>query len=540
MAHTPDDTDPRAVTGSAIPRRQFLGAGLGLAGGALASRAFRRRDAITSQLLARAREIKPRGSGLEAIEHVVVVMQENRSFDYYFGTYPAVRGFDDHPKNSPGVFAQAWPADATHTTAGTLLPYRIDSATLSPQCAGSASVPIHNWGPQHTSWANGKMTGFVSTHTGKTADGAEQGPLVMAHFVRDDIPFYFSLADAFTLCDGYHSSVIGPTMPNRLYSLSAFIDPAGQFGGPVVQTPPTTVASGKAIGSVHWETMFERLSDHKVSWKVYQTPGTSVGPAQSSNLSLEFNALLYFEQYVSNPASQLYQNAFLPVWPDEFVSDVLSDTLPQVSWMMPELVQSEHASASPSNGEAFVRQIVQALLGNPAVWAKTVVFVVYDENGGFFDHVAPKTAPPGTPGEELTVDPLPDAAAGIKGPIGLGFRVPAIVVSPFARGGYVNSDTLDHTSILRFLETRFGVPVPNLTDWRRQAVGDMTSTLDLTHSDTSVPRLPPAGPGKTEKPLLEQCPDTNSVIGFIEAPPLISVPAKQQLPRQEKGSRKRR
>ena len=114
--------------------------------------------------------------------------------------------------------------------------------------------------------------------------------------------------------------------------------------------------------------------------------------------------------------------------------------------------------------------MIGTLVSNPEVWAKTVLFIMYDENDGFFDHVPPPTPPPGTPGEFLTVDPLPASAYGVAGPIGLGFRVPMLVVSPFSRGGYVCSDIFDHTSQLRFLETRFGVQAPNISAWRRKTV----------------------------------------------------------------------
>jgi phospholipase C len=124
------------------------------------------------------------------------------------------------------------------------------------------------------------------------------------------------------------------------------------------------------------------------------------------------------------------------------------------------------------------------------VWGKTALFITYDENGGFFDHVPPPVAPAGTPGEYLTVNPLPSDAAGVAGPIGLGFRVPMLVVSPFARGGFVCKDVFDHTSLLRFLETRFGAEVPNLTSWRRSAVGDLTSAFNFARVNTSVPSLP--------------------------------------------------
>ncbi len=182
-------------------------------------------------------------------------------------------------------------------------------------------------------------------------------------------------------------------------------------------------------------------------------------------------------------------------------------------------------------GEWFTDQVLQTLVSNPDVWSKTVLFHMYDENDGFFDHVHPPVAPPGTAGEFLTVDPLPADASGIAGPIGLGFRVPLLVVSPFSRGGHVCSQTFDHTSQLRFIEERFGVKAPNLSDWRRATVGDLTSTLLMDHADTSVPPLPPtrddpsyiAAKGCSETDLLEIA--TNQ--------PPYPVPSVQKMPTQE-------
>jgi phospholipase C len=130
-------------------------------------------------------------------------------------------------------------------------------------------------------------------------------------------------------------------------------------------------------------------------------------------------------------------------------------------------------------GEWFTDQVLSTLVSNPEVWSKTVLFHMYDENDGFFDHVDPPVAPPGTPGEYLSVNPLPADAAGIAGPIGLGFRVPMLVLSPFSRGGHISSQTFDHTSQLRFIEERFGVKAPNLSAWRRSTVGDLTGTLHV-------------------------------------------------------------
>jgi phospholipase C len=519
-----DDTG--RIAARQLTRRQLLGAGLaGGAGLVLAA-------CSGSGTVNRAASIRPSGKDLEAVQHVVFVMQENRSFDHYFGTYRGVKGFNDHQGNNLGAFAQPWPANGSTPHASQLLPYSIDAATVQAQCAGSSDKPIHDWAPQHQSW-NGGHPNFVAVHTQPANDGPAQGPLVMGYLTRSDLSFYYALADAFTICDNYYCSVLGPTMPNRMYLMSGTIDPAGTHGGPVLVTPGFSDAA-QAVGSVSWPTMPEQLSAHNISWKVYQPPGTSVGPAQPIALATGFNNLLYFKQY-QQPGSDLYNRAFLPSWPDEFVADVRQGTLPQVSWLLPPIVDSEHPSAAPALGQSFMSQVLSTLVANPDVWSKTVLFVTYDENGGFFDHVAPPTPAPGTADEFLTVSPLPAAAAGIPGPIGLGFRVPTLVVSPFSRGGYVNSNTFDHTSMLRFLETRFGVSVPNLSAWRRNTVGDLTSTLGFSSKDTSVPSLPaaPASPPPA-------CPNSNNPLSLLAAAPPLAIPTNQQMPSQEPGSARRR
>ena len=169
-----------------------------------------------------------------------------------------------------------------------------------------------------------------------------------------------------------------------------------------------------------------------------------------------------------------------PTYSQDFLSDLSSGKLPQVSWLTPGISDSEHPGfSSPQAGELAVAQVMKDLLAHPDVWRKTALFITWDENGGFFDHVPPPTPPPGTKDEFLTVGTLPSAAGGIRGPIGLGFRVPMLVVSPFSRGGLVSSDTFDHTSTLRFLETRFGARVPNLSAWRRKTTGDLTSAFNF-------------------------------------------------------------
>jgi len=509
-----------------ITRRDLLAGGLGLAGAGLLSAC-----GISSSESSPSSTMSAPGSDLGAVDHVVFLMQENRSFDHYYGAYPGVRGFDDRSNDALARFTQQWPEGPAGQS--TLQPFNLASAT-SQICSGNADIPIHGWAPQHESWDGGTNAAFVSTHSEARYDGAAEGPLVMGYFDRQQLGYYYDLAGAFTICDAYHSSVIGPTMPNRLYSFSAFLDPTGAHGGPVLETPGISAAS-EAVGSVSWDTMPEVLSDKGVSWKAYQAPGTSVGPGIDSALALGFNSLLMFKQYLANPNSELYQNAFLPSWPNGFAADVKSGTLPSVSWLLPPLAYSEHPNSSPAAGEWFTSQVLNTLTSNPEVWAKTVVFHVYDENGGFFDHVVPPTPPPGTPGEEVTSAAASSEGGGVAGPIGLGFRVPMIVISPWSRGGWVNSETFDHTSLLRFLEERFDVKVPNLTAWRRSAVGDLTSTLGFTSPNNSAAKLP-----ATELDLGTGCPtSTNLNPAFAPAEP-VNVPTSQQMPTQEPGQARRR
>jgi phospholipase C len=206
-----------------------------------------------------------------------------------------------------------------------------------------------------------------------------------------------------------------------------------------------------------------------------------------------------------------------------------------VSWIIPPVGFDEHPPSPPAMGMWFAQQVISALVANPKTWAKTVLFIMYDENDGFFDHVAPPVPPAGTPGEYLTMDPLPSDAAGIPGPLGLGFRVPLLVVSPFSRGGYVCSEVFDHTSQLRFLETRFGVPAPNITPWRRSVTGDLTSSLHVTSPDLSIPKLPIV-PGRSDPRVTKECTASQLLQLDISNPAPYPVPANQSMPSQEPGS----
>ena len=451
---------------------------------------------------------------LSAIENVIILMQENRSFDHYFGGYRGVRGFSD----KSAAFEQPDPSNTSGSPVGSLLPFHLDTATTDAACTHDIS---HDWVPQHQSWNNGAMDGFV---TSRIPIDANDAVLCMGYYTRADLPYYYALADAFTICDNYFCSVMGPTDPNRLYSMAASIDPAGTNGGPVLQT---IVTNRSAIyGRLTYTTMPEQLQARGITWKVYSTPDQNI-----ANGILSDNVLPYFKNF-QDSSSVLHRNAFGPQFPTDFLSDIAAGNLPQVSWLIGSVVTSDHPPAPALFGENILSLIISALMADPGQWAKTLLLVTYDENGGFFDHVAPPTAPPGTPGEYVTAPAVPDpSVAGspaISGPIGLGFRVPMLIISPFSRGGFVCSDTFDHTSILRFLETRFGAEVPNLSAWRRAQVGDLTTALNLKAPDTSVPNLPSTTAAISQ--VIQQC--TANLAGTTAYP----VPTTQSMPMQEAGT----
>jgi phospholipase C len=425
------------------------------------------------------------------IEHVVVLMQENRSFDHYFGTMPGVRGFAD-PAASRQVFYQP----DTDNPDGYLLPFHIDTFDSSAQALPSNS---HSWGPQHSSWNNGAMNGFVSAHL--EADGVA-GQYTMAYFERRDIPFHWALADAFTVCDGYHCSMLGPTWPNRLYLMTGQVNPEGGMGGPVYSNYVPSEAFS-------WQTYPELLTSAGVSWKVYQ---------EVDNYGM--NVLEYFDQYQSAPTSSpLFQNAMRIYQAGQFEYDALHDQLPTVSWIIPTSYQSEHPDFLPAAGADFIASKLDAVAANPSLWEKTVFVLIYDENDGLFDHVTPPTAPAGTPGEWITVD-------GTANPIGLGFRVPCIVASPWTVGGYVSHSTFDHTSVIQLLETVTGVVNPNITAWRRSTAGNLASVLG-----SRPPMLAPRLPGTAAELLLAE-----QQVREFQLPPIPGGP--QTFPVQSPGRKR--
>jgi phospholipase C len=280
--------------------------------------------------------------------------------------------------------------------------------------------------------------------------------------------------------------------------MTGTIDPDGWQGGPVLSTDFPV-----RKGVFNWKTYPECLEDHDVAWKIYQD--RTLGSLSEGILG---GMMDWFGAYRRGPVEErLNERAFKLKFPDDFANDVQSGQLPAVSWIIPSVLECEHPTFPASLGAVGIMRVIKALVANPDVWAHTVLFVTYDENGGFFDHVVPVVAEETDPGEWISaelaahhggrnVDGVP-----VEGPVGLGFRVPCLVVSPFSRGGLVATDLFDHTSLLRFCEQVFGVPVPDrdpeqqragLSPWRRKQVGDLTTAFDFTTAaPVSAPTLPP-------------------------------------------------
>jgi phospholipase C len=436
-------------------------------------------------------------ASMSDIKHVVCLMQENRSFDHYFGTMAGVRGFNDSGAMKLSTGKSVFHQPDEKRPDGFMLPFHLDTLKTSAQKHPSTS---HAWAVQHDAWNGGKMDRWLPAH--RKADG-DKAPFVMGYHTRADIPFQFALAEAFTICDAYHCSVLGPTWPNRLYWMTGSIDSEGEHGGPVV----SNTLPKKGDKAYTWTTYAERLEQAGVSWKVYQ---------QEDNYGC--NVLEYFKAFRTASVDSPLRKKGTAVGPeDQFAEDARNDRLPAVSWIIPTARESEHPDYMPAAGAAFVARHIDAIASNPKVWAKTVFILDYDENDGIFDHVAPPTAPPGTEREYIN---------GL--PIGAGFRVPCIIVSPWTVGGWVCSQPFDHTSVLQFLEKFTGVREPNITDWRRKTFGDLSAAFRFNDPISKPPALP-----DTVGPL------NIAHTSIVQLPPPIAPGSGQTMPAQEGGDRKR-
>jgi phospholipase C len=457
---------------------------------------------------------------IKDVEHVVILMQENRSFDHYFGTLRGVRGYGDRrtpplPGGNP-VWFQPSKAHAD----GYVAPFHMDTAQTKAQCLESLD---HGWKKSQDRWKN--HDAWIDV----------KGPMTMGHFTRGDIPFYHALADAFTICDAYHCSIFGPTNPNRLFLFTGTNGLSiGNDGLQAIENPATETNNyadpaydDKRFAPLTWPTYAERLQAAGIDWRVYQEYDNygDNGLAYFANFRGAGAASDIGKRGRSWPAGSNKANAAQSRGEHiiaDFAADVAADKLPQVSWIVAPYIMCEHPQAPPGYGEAFVSGLLSALAANPAVWAKTVFILNYDENDGFFDHVPPPVPPVAAGQGKSTVGVTGEIYKGE--PVGLGPRVPLMIVSPWTRGGFVNSQLADHTSVIRFLEARFGVMEPQISPWRRAVCGDLTSMFDFSQTD------------KSWQPL----PATDGTIAGVDVSCKLQhpkVPEAQSIPAQEAGQR---
>jgi phospholipase C len=440
---------------------------------------------------------------LKDVEHVVILMQENRAFDHYFGAMNGVRGFGDRfpipLPDSPGLRHKTVWTQVNDTTKGgppLVSPFPLDTiATFAHMRVESTP---HSWSDAQAAWNEGRMNRWPAAKTERA----------MGYYRREDIPFQYAMANAFTLCDAYHCSTQTGTNTNRLFLWTATNDASGKFGGPSISNShDSLVADGGAADPYRWTTYGERLLAAGVTWRIYQDMADNF----TDNPTAGFKA--YRDSLAGLPGSdpRLAALALSTRKLDGLREDVLAGTLPQVSYIVAPAADSEHPSpSSPAQGADYTARVIDALTADPKVWARTVLLVMFDENDGFFDHVPPP-APPSkaadgtvlgastvdTAGEYHLVRNPTEAKAerdDLMGrPYGLGPRVPLYVLSPWSRGGWVNSQVFDHTSVIRFLETRFGVAEPNISPWRRAVCGDLITAFDFrTPNDTPFAKALPA------------------------------------------------
>lgn len=513
-----------------LSRRRLMAVGGGALGAAAVGSFLP--PSLRQAVAAQAERGAPPKGGLDAIEHVVILMQENRSFDHYFGTLRGVRGFGDRNAiRLPGgtsVFEQPG-------ALRTVLPFPVREA------AATQKKDLQYIGALDHSWSGGAKAAHGGWHDGwitaKTA-------ATMAYYTREDIPLHYELADTFTVCDAYHSSIHSSTSPNRNHLWSGRTGDEPLTGARAVGND--AYDEGKHPG-YDWGTYAERLEKAGVSWQTY-TEWENFTDNQIeffttfkaiAKKALVKTGLTYMEAFyakVRDAADEatrdklfatleegvatldrrersLFERALRRVPTGElaatFARDVARGKLPRVSYLVPSAVDSEHPSvSSPVHSATIVYKVLDALASHPEVWRKTAVFINYDENDGFFDHV-----PPPVPGPDVTDEHW----QGL--PTGLGIRVPMLVVSPWTVGGYVCSEVFDHTSVIRFLEQWTGVREPHISAWRRQVAGDLTGAFDFRHGH--------------RQPEVERPGPIPAFTGRWAPQP----PAQQSMPVQEPGTR---
>jgi phospholipase C len=603
--------------------------------------------------VARAFGIDPApGTTWKDAEHVVILMQENRSFDHCYGSLRGVRGFNDPramtlPDKNP-VWLQR------NNKGETFVPFRLNIKDTNATWMGS--LP-HGWTDQTDARNNGAYDQWLEAKKPGHKD-YQHMPLTLGYYNREDVPFYYSLADAFTVCDQNFCSSLTGTTPNRLYLWT------GKTRDDDQSTPRVRNEEADYSTEASWKTFPERLEENNIAWKIYQNEiGIGVGlqgeedawlsnfgdnpmeyfsqyhvrflpahmrylPQKIESLRSEIatgeakaktmaggdeltrlrrridngkreleSSLMHLQQYtpenyakLSPLEKNLHQKAFVNNINDpdyhslsslkyddngtaremnvpkgdvfhQFRQDVKNGNLPTVSWLVAPENFSDHPGA-PWYGAWYLSEAVDILTENPEVWKKTIFILCYDENDGYFDHVPPFVPP--TPnsassgkvskGIDLTTEfvSLEDdlkrkpASHARGGPIGLGYRVPLVIASPWSRGGAVCSQVFDHTSILMFLEKFLShkagkeIRETNISGWRRAVCGDLTSSFTPYNGEKyALPTFMEHDPfvETIHKAQFKELPSGFRALTTAEIEQANHTPASSTLPRQEKGTR---
>lgn len=521
------------------------------------------------------------GSSYKDAEHIVFLMQENRSFDHAYGTLKGVRGFND-PRALKQVNGN--PVWFQRNKAGqNFAPFRLDIKNSKSTWMGS--LP-HSWNDMVSARNLGKMDNWLEAK--KAGKEYAQMPLTMGYYDRKDIPFYYALADAFTVCDQHFCSSLTGTSPNRTFFWSGGIKENPHD----LKSVPHVFNGQIDYKNVGWKTYPERLEEANIPWKVYQNElSLPVGFKDEEEdwlANFTDNSLEFFKQYhvrfhpahlkyvqklitdlpseiqhleAKSPKSaeeekqlqskkenlvkaqeaiktwnkqgfdkltdfekNIHKRAFVTNQDDpdyhkvetieyddtgvkremtvpkgdilyQFRKDVRNGDLPMVSWLVAPCRFSDHPG-SPWHGAWYISEVLDILTKNEEVWKKTIFVLTYDESDGYFDHQSPFVPPHSrrpytgktsaginTETEFSGFDPKLEQNEGTDSPIGLGFRVPMVIASPWTKGGYVNSQVFDHTSCLQFLEhfievkTGKKIKETNVSSWRRSVCGDLTSAF---------------------------------------------------------------
>jgi phospholipase C len=360
------------------------------------------------------------------IDHFILIMQENRSFDHYYSSFPGVDGAAPDVTNPD---AQGHPVSRFHFTT---------------KCMNGGD---HGWDGEHANLDGGKLDGFVITNS---------SPVPMGYYDSTELGYYYTLASTFAISDRHFSSVLGPTWPNRMFYFAGT-----SWGFTNNKSPPGTDPQGNP-----YPNLFSELDDAKVSWRVYyhDVPTPPIAAAQTFIADFE-----NFHKVDDVAAS--------------FAADVAGGTLASVSIveasdLLGNLSPDEGPPGDVDIGQQFVSGVIAAIMNSP-FWKTSAIIISYDENGGMYDHVVPPAA--------CAPDSIAPNNGGSVGFDQYGFRVPLLAVSPYAKRGFISHVVTDHTSVLRFVEARFGLPSMTVRDANAQPIYDL---FDFAHPDYSLPSLP--------------------------------------------------